>query len=67
MYEPQQVGYLLLCSFLATLDIKDFTGMNFCERNLYKDFTGMKFAFALWNIFSTTLGYGFENDLSKNL
>ena len=45
---------------------KDFTGINFRECNFYKYFEGINFAFTLRKIFSTTLVYGFENDLSKN-
>ena len=43
-----------------------FTGINFCERKFYKDLVAINFAFAIRNIFSMTLVYGFENDLSKN-
>ena len=46
---------------------KDFAGINFRESALYKDFAGVNFAFALRNIFSTTLVYGFENNISKDL
>ena len=45
---------------------KDFAGINFRERDLYKDLKGMNFAFVLRNIFSTTLVYSIENDLSKD-
>ena len=45
---------------------KDFAGINFREIALFKDFVGVNLTFALWNIFSTTLIYGFENNLSKN-
>ena len=45
---------------------KDFAGINFRESALYKDFTRVYLTFALMNIFSMTLIYGFENNLSKN-
>ena len=44
----------------------DFVGINFCESALFKDITGVNLTFACSNIFSTTLVYGFENNLSKN-
>ena len=44
----------------------DFTGINFRESALFKDFVGVNLTFALGNIFSTSLVYGFENNLSKN-
>ena len=44
---------------------KDSKGIIFRKCNLYKDFAGINFAFALRNIFSMTLVYGFENNLSK--
>ena len=44
---------------------KDFTGINFRGRN-YKYFEGITCVITLRKIFSTTLVYGFENDLSKN-
>ena len=46
---------------------KDFLGFNFRKSALFKDFAGVNLTFALRNIFSTTLVYGFENNLSKNL
>ena len=45
---------------------KDFTKINFRKRNLYKDFSEINFVFALSNILSMTLVYGFVNDLTKN-
>ena len=45
---------------------KDFAGINFRESALFKDFTGSKFSVCLEEYFSTTLIYGFENNLSKN-
>ena len=45
---------------------KDFTGINFRESTLFKDFAGVNSTFALRKIFSTTLVYGSENDISKN-
>ena len=45
---------------------KDIAGINFRESALFKDFAGLNFTFALRNIFSTTLIYGFENKLRKN-
>ena len=44
----------------------DFAGIDFRQRDLYKNFTKLNFTFALRNIFSMTLVYGFENDLSKS-
>jgi len=52
---------------------KDFVGINFRELGSTKvfmginfhGFVGINFAFALRNSFSTTLVYGFENDLVK--
>ena len=45
---------------------KDFAGINFRESALFKDIAGVNLTFAFSNIFSTTLVYGFENNLSKN-
>ena len=45
---------------------KDFAGINFRESALIKDFAGVNLTFAFRNIFSATLVYGFENNLSKN-
>ena len=45
---------------------KDFAGINFRESALFKAFTVVNLTFALGNIFSTTLVYGLENDLSTN-
>ena len=45
---------------------KDFEGINFRESALFKDFVGVNLTFTFRNIFSTTLIYGFENDISKN-
>ena len=45
---------------------KDFAGINFRESALFKDFAGVNLAFALRNIFSRALDYGFENNSSKN-
>ena len=45
---------------------KDFAGINFRESALFKDFAGVNLTFAFRNIFSATLVYGFENNLSKN-
>ena len=45
---------------------KDFAGTNFRESALFKDFAGVYLTFALWNIFSMTLIYGYENNLSEN-
>ena len=45
---------------------KDFAEINFRESALIKDFVGVNLTFAFWNIFSATLVYGFENNLSKN-
>ena len=45
---------------------KDSAGINFRESTLYKDFAGVNLTFTLRNIFSSTLIYGFENNLSKN-
>ena len=45
---------------------RDFAGINFRESALFKDFAGVNLTFAFRNIFSTTLVYGFENNLSKN-
>ena len=45
---------------------KNFAGINFCESDLFKDFVGVNLTFAFRNIFSTTLVYGFKNNLNKN-
>ena len=45
---------------------KDFPGINFRESALFKDFAGVNLRFAIKNIFSTTLVYGFKNNLNKN-
>ena len=45
---------------------RDFAGINFRESALFKDFVGVNLTFALRNVFSTALVYGFENNLSKN-
>ena len=45
---------------------KNFAGINFRESALFKDFAGVNLTFALINIFSRALVYGFENNLSKN-
>ena len=45
---------------------RDFAGINFRESALFKDFAEVNLTFAVRNIFSTTLLYGFENNLSKN-
>ena len=44
---------------------KDFAWINFRESALYKDFARLNLTFALRTFFSTTLIYGFENNLSK--
>ena len=38
---------------------KDFAGINFREIALFKDFVRVNLTFALWNIFSTALIYGY--------
>jgi len=43
-----------------------FAGINFRKSALFTDFAGVNLTFALRSIFSTTLVYGFENNLSKN-
>ena len=43
---------------------KDFTGINFHESALFKQFAGVNLTFALGNLFSTTLVYGFEINLN---
>ena len=45
---------------------KDFVGINFRESALFKDFAGVNLAFALRNIFSKALVYGFESNPSEN-
>ena len=45
---------------------KDFAEINFRESALFKDFAGVKLMFALRNIISTALVYGFESNLSKS-
>ena len=45
---------------------KNFEGINFRESALFKDFARVNLTFALRNIFSTALVYGFEDNLSKN-
>ena len=45
---------------------EDFTGINFRESALFKDIAGVDLTFAFSNIFSKTLVYGFENNVSKN-
>ena len=45
---------------------KDLAGINFRKSALIKDFAEVNLTFALRNIFSTTLVYGLENNLSKN-
>ena len=40
---------------------KDYAGINF--RDLYKALSGINFTFVLRKFFSTTLVYGFENDI----
>ena len=45
---------------------KDFAEINFRESALFKDFAGVNLAFALRNIFSRALVYGFESNSSKN-
>ena len=45
---------------------KDFAGINFREIALFKDFMGVNLTFTLWNIFSSTLIYGFKNYRSKS-
>ena len=45
---------------------KDCAGINFHESALFKYFAGVNLTFALWNIFSMPLIYGFEYNLSKN-
>ena len=67
---------MIFANFLSGIT-KDFAGINFRELGLTKDLTGINiherkyfeginFAFILRKIFSTTLVYDFENDLSKN-
>ena len=46
---------------------KDFWEIDIRESTIFKVFAGVNLTFALRNIFSTTLFYGFENNLSKNL
>ena len=45
---------------------KDFVGSNFRESVLFKNFAGVNLAFALRNIFSRALCYGFESNSSEN-
>ena len=45
---------------------EDFTGIDFRECALFEEFAGVNLMFALGNIFSTTLAYRLENNLSKN-
>ena len=45
---------------------EDFAWINFRESALYKHFAGVNLTFTLRNIFSLTLIYGFENNLSNN-
>ena len=45
---------------------KDLAGINFLESAHFKDFAGVNLTFNLRNIFSTTLVYDSENDLSNN-
>ena len=42
---------------------RDFAGINFRKSALFKDFAGVDLPFAFRNIFSTTLVYGFDNNL----
>ena len=53
-------------NFRELSSTKDFAGINFREIALFKDFVGVNLTFALQNIYSTTLIYGYENSLSKN-
>ena len=45
---------------------KDFWEIDIRESTIFKVFAGVNLTFALRNIFSTTLFYGFENILSKD-
>ena len=45
---------------------KDFAEINFRESALFKEFSRVNSKFALKNMFSTTLVYGFKNNLSEN-
>ena len=46
---------------------KDFAGINFRESALFKEFSEVNSTFALRNMFSTTLFYGFKNNLLKQM
>ena len=45
---------------------EDLLGINLRKSSLYKDIARVNLTFALRNIISTTLVYGFENYLGKN-
>ena len=58
-------GHFVGINFSEFSLTKDFAGIDFRESALYKHFAGVNLTFTLRNIFSSTLIYSFENNLSK--